>query len=162
MASRTFASWVEPIAAQQRETAAQVVELARSVSAEAWDRPSPIEGWSCKDVLAHLASNDDLRVILRAVIAREPVDPAFVLPGSADGRNAQNVAERRDRTGEELIAEFEAQEKEAQELLARLTDTDKDRRQKDLPMSLGEGLGGAEPGLHYEEHLEQLRTALEA
>ena len=41
MTSRTFASWVEPIAAQQRETAAQVVELVRPIPVEAWNRPKP-------------------------------------------------------------------------------------------------------------------------
>ena len=161
MTSRTFATWVEPIATRQQDTAAQIVELARSMPAEAWIRPSPLEGWTYKDLLAHLASNDDLRYLLSSVIAGERADPSRFVAGAADGLNARNVAERRDRTVEELITEFEAQEEATQDLLARLTEADADRRQEDVPLSLGEGLGWAEPGFHYREHLAQLRTALE-
>ena len=56
MASRSFAPWVEPVAARLREGRAEIVELARSVPPEAWSRPSPNPGWRCKDLLAHLGT----------------------------------------------------------------------------------------------------------
>ena len=162
MTSRTFASWVEHIAAQEGESAAWIVEVARSIPADAWGQPSPIEGWTYKDLLAHLASNDDLRYLLRSVIARERADPSRFVIGGAAALNARDVGERRERTVEELITEFEAQEEETQELLAGLTADDKDYRQEDIPWTLGQALRATEPAFHYQQHLEQLRTALEA
>ena len=63
---------------------------------------------------------------------------------------------------EELITEFEAREEGAQELFAQLADADKDFRQEFMPTTLGEGLRNAEPAFHYQQHLEQLRAAVEA
>lgn len=162
MTSRTLASWVAPVAAKERDTAAEIVALARSLPAAAWGRPSPLEGWTYKDVLAHLASNDDLRYLLQGVIAKERVDPARFVRGGADALNAREVAARRDRTVEQVIAEFEALEEEVQELLARLTDADQAYQQEDIPWNLAQAFGYAlnEPGFHYKQHLEQLRTAL--
>ena len=161
MVERTFASWVEPIAAKDRESRAQVVALARSLPGEAWERPSPVEEWMYREILAHLAAGNDknLQRILRAVVAREPVD-ASILTRDVDEQNARNVEERRGRSIEELIAEVEADAEELQELFPKLTDADKDLRQGDIPMSLGEGLSN-DPGGHFRTHIEQLRTALE-
>src|SRR3990172_8160338 len=52
--TRTFATWVEPYAAQLRENREQVIAFACSLPAEAWDRPSPLPGWTYKDLLAHI------------------------------------------------------------------------------------------------------------
>ena len=160
MTSRTFALWVEPIAAKNAAAAQEIVETAGSIPAEAWDQPSPLAGWSYKDVLAHVASNDDLRYLLTCVIAREWADPARFVIGGAAELNAREVAERRDRTVQDLISEFEAQESETQDLLAQLSDADSDYKQEDIPWSLGLALSAAEAGFHYKQHLEQLRAAL--
>ena len=158
---RTFASWVEPIAEQIRESRAQVVGVAHQILAELWRLPSPLRGWTNKDLLAHLASSDasDLHIVLRAIITRERVDPALL--SEPDARNARNVEERRGRSVEELIAELEADGEETQELLSQLGPGDENLRQDDIPMSLGEGLSN-DPGGHDREHLAQLRTALES
>ena len=70
------------------------------------------------------------------------------------------MAERRDRTVQELTSEFEAQETETQGLLAQLAEADSDYKQEDIPWSLGLALTAAEAGFHYKQHLEHLRTAL--
>lgn len=160
MTSRRFASWVEPVAAKNAAAAQQLVETVGSIPTGVWDQASPLDGWSYKDILAHLASNDDLRYLLKCVLAREWADPARFVPGGADELNAREVAERRDRTVQELTAEFEAQETETQDLLAQLTDADSDYKQEDIPWSLGLALTAAEAGFHYKQHLEHLRTAL--
>jgi uncharacterized protein (TIGR03083 family) len=157
MTERTFALWVEPIAAKLRESRAQVADLARSIPAEAWSQPSPLPGWTYKDLLAHLAPSEYLNTVLRAVLANELVDVSIF--AQVDARNAQQLEERRDRSVEELIAELEAGNSQTQELLSRLAEADESRRQADIPMSLGEGLRGFLE--HDPEHLAQLRTALE-
>lgn len=156
---RTFVSWVEPLAKRFREDKDEVVRFAREAPAQAWDKPSAIDGWSCKDLLAHLASNDDIRYILHSVIEKTPLDASRLVIGGAAQLNADNVAERRGRSVEELIAELEAHEEETQELLAELTGEDGERRQGDLPMSLGEGLASDALLGHYQEHLAQMRKA---
>ena len=161
MTSRTFASWVEPIAAKFRDDRDEVIRFTRSTPAEAWNRPSPLAGWTYKDLLGHLASNDDIRYIVRSVIAGERVDASRLVPGGATELNARNVAERRDRTIEELIAELEEMENETQELLSQLNEDHKDARQEGVPMSLGEGLASDALLGHYQEHLAQMRTAVE-
>ena len=161
MSARTFAPWVAPIAAQLREGRTQVLGFARSVPAEAWARPSPLEGWTCKDILAHLAGGNDgmVQKILRSVVAREPVDRS-VLATDTDAENARGVEERRGWSVEELIAELEADGQESQELLSRLTEADEDLRQDDLPLGLGEFLALVHAEDHDGLHLAQLRTAL--
>ncbi len=158
MTTRTFAPWVEPIAEQLRETRAQIVDVARSAPPDAWKKPSPNEGWTCKDLLAHLAVGDWLcQRVLRAVVANEPMDMASI--ADLDGRNERYRQERTERSAEELIAEVEAESKETQELLLGLTEADESRSQEDAPMKLGDYLRGF-PG-HNRQHLEELRTGLE-
>ena len=157
MTERTFALWVESIATKLRESRAQVTDLARSIPAEAWSRPSPLPGWTYKDLLAHLAPNEYLNPVLRAVVANEPLNASIF--ADVDARRAQQLEERRDRSVEELIAELEMGSEETQELLSHLTEADENRRQADIPISLTEGLRNFLE--HDHEHLAQLRTALE-
>ena len=161
MTERTFAAWLAPTAARLRESREELLELVRRLSPADWGRPTPNEGWTYKDILAHLASSDasDLHIVLRAVIARERVDPTLL--SDPDARNARNVEERRGRSVEELIAELEADGEETQQLLSQLRPGDENLRQDDIPMSLGEGLGN-DPGGHDREHLAHLRVALES
>ena len=96
-------------------------------------------------------------MVLRAVVANEPVDASIF--ANVDARNAEQVEERRDHSVDELIAELEAGSEKTQELLSRLTEADENRRQADIPISLGEGLGIFSD--HDQEHLPQLRAVLE-
>lgn len=158
MTERTFAPWVEPIAAQLRESRGQIAEVARAIPAEKWVESSPDPNWSYKDVLAHLATGDwVVQTVLGAVVANRPLDLAFL--DGLDGGNARLLAERAGRSVDELVAEALAEGEETQGLLAGLTEGDEERRQEGAPMSLAEYLR-LFPG-HERGHLADLHTALE-
>ena len=159
--TRTFAAWVEPVAAELRETRSQIARKANQIPDEVWALPSPLPEWSYKDLLAHLATGDWVcHVILRTIVANEVLDLATVanLDWVAQG-NAERLAERKERPARELIAEVRSHSEETQELLAQLTDADEERTQEGAPMTLGQYLKGF-PG-HDRDHLAQLETALQ-
>ena len=163
MTNRTFATWVEPIAEATRQSRSEVVSFARLLPSDAWRKSSPLDGWTHKDLLAHLAGGSGklFHGILRSVIAAEPLDPAILNRAEAiDSINAGEVANRRDRPVEELIGEIEADGETYDDLLSQLTEEQKDLRQDGFPMSLGEALAN-DPGGHFRVHVAQLRTALE-
>lgn len=159
--TRTFAAWVEPFAAGYREVRAELIGLARSLPSEAWLKASPLDGWTYKDMLAHLAGNTGRNAhrVLLDVLARRPLDLA-ALTSEVDATNARDVAERRARSVEELIAELEQEGDDWDDLLTRLRDEDKDYQPPGAPFSVSayfdQGAGG-----HDLAHMDQLRTALE-
>ncbi len=157
MENRRFASWVEPVAAELRETRAQIVETAHAVPADAWERPSPCDGWTYKDLLTHLAVGDwVLQGVLRLVTGSE----GRLVSGieEVDAGNAQRLAERRGSSVEELIDEVIAEGERSQELLAQLEAEHEPLKGRDAPMTLGEYLRGF-PG-HDRRHLDELRAAV--
>ena len=161
MTERTFAPWVEPIAAKLQESRTQIVEVARSMPVEAWMRLSPNQGWSYRDLLVHLAVGDWVsQTVLRAITTDQPLNIGEVasLDWVSQG-NAERLKERANHTIDELIAEVEAEGDETQELLARLAEADESRTQEGAPVNLGDYLRGF-PG-HDRTHLGELRTALE-
>ncbi len=160
MDDRTYASWVEPIAASDRESRIELLELVRTLSPADWKHPSPLPGWTLKDLLAHLAGGTgrNFQQILEAVVSRTLVDPAML--GEAEARNAQDVEDRKDMSIGELISEIQGEAEAIDLLLSKLTDEHKDLRQDNIPMSLGEGLS-QDPGGHYRTHLADFRKALE-
>ena len=159
MSDRTYASWVEPIATSDRESRIELLELVRTLSPADWERASPLPGWTLKDVLAHLAggTGKNFQQILEAVVSRTPVNPAML--GDADARNAQDVEDRKDMSVGELISEIVGEGDAIDLLLSKLTDGQKDLRQDNIPMSLGEGLS-QDPGGHYREHLAHFKKTL--
>jgi hypothetical protein len=161
--TRTFAAWVEPIAAQQEDHKSQVLAFARSQPADAWGRPCGGDGWTCKDVLAHIGkANDQLfQNVLREVIAGRHIDRA-VLDIDTDGDNERLVAERREWPIEQVIAEVEEAEEEILDLLSQLTEDHQGYRQDDPPFVLSGFVRLVEGESHALEHLAQLRTAMEA
>ncbi len=164
MTAKPFATWVEPIAAKDREVRAEFLAVARTLPADAWTNASPLPDWTYKDLLAHLAGDTGtwFRYILVTVLDGGRLDPKRVEDiSNADALNAHDVEERRGRSVGELLAEFEAGGEERQALMSRLTDAHEHLRQGEYPMSFGEFLG-SNPGGHVREHLAQLRTALEA
>ncbi len=162
MADRTFAGWVEPIAARHRRDDAQVLEFARSLPEEAWAQPSGLDGWTCKDVMAHIGKGNDqlYQQLLRRVIAGDKVDTAIFVEVDTDAENAAGVAERRSLSPAEVIAEFEEAGEEVLELLSSLTEEHEQLRQDDPPFILKGFLGMIEKESHSIEHLKQLQTAL--
>ena len=163
MTTRTFAAWVEPYAAKSRDDNAQVLGFARALHADAWERPSGLEGWMVKDVLAHIGKGNDqlFQKLLCQVIAGGPVDTAIFRDVDTDGENARGVEERRGHTPDELIAELEEAGEEIQDLLSQLTEEHEHLRQEDPPFIFKGFLGMVEKESHSLEHLTQLRTALE-
>ena len=133
------------------------MDFARSIPLAAWSRPSPNPGWTCKELLAHLATGDwAFQSGLRVVIAKQRLDIAQF--GNVNEVNARFVGERSGRSIEELIAEVEAEAEETQELLTKLKEDDERHMPDNAPMSLGEYLRLFPE--HDRTHLEQMRTAL--
>ena len=167
MTERTYAMWVEPIAERDRSGRTELIAYARAVPTDAWETPSEVPGWTCKDVLAHIAGDTGkwFSHMLHAALDGEQFDPKRAGPGvDMDAINARDVEERRDRTAAQLIAEIEADGEGHDELLSRLTDEHQDFRLADYMMTFGELLSGNPAGNHGGhdlEHLEQLRQALE-
>ncbi len=162
MTNRAFTSWVEPVATRMRASGARVLEYARAVPADAWATPSPLEGWSCKDVLAHIGKANDqmFQAILREVIAGRNLDRS-IFAVDTDGDNERLVEERRDRPVAEIIAEVEEADEEVQELLSQLTDEAEDYRQDDPPFIFSGFMRLVHDEDHDGEHLAQIRAALE-
>ena len=159
MTTRTFAPWVEQPAVALRESRSEIVRTARKLLPDHWSMPSPLEGWTYRDLLAHLAAGDWVcQSILSAAVAGRPADLSIL--NQLDERNEQLRREREGRSIEELIAEVESEGEETQELLAQLTDEDQHRTQEGAPMTLGQYLCDAFPG-HDRAHLAQLKTALD-
>ena len=163
MTDRTFAPWVTPFAAKQRDDKAQVLAFARALPADAWERPSGLDGWMVKDVLAHIGKGNDqlFQKLLRQVVAGGPVDTAIFRDVDTDGENARGVEERRGHTPEELIAELKEAADEIQDLLSQLTEEHEHLRQEDPPFIFKGFLGMVEKESHSLEHLAQIRAALE-
>ena len=160
MTERSYCDWVKPIAEADRESREELLTLARKLRPDDWQRPSGLEGWTLKDLLAHLAggTGKNFQTVLECVLDRRPVDPAVL--GAPDERNRQDVEERRDHTVAELIMEIEHEGAAVDLLLSRLTPEHEHLRQDNIPMSLGEGLS-QNPGGHFREHLEHFKAALE-
>jgi uncharacterized protein (TIGR03083 family) len=162
MTTRTYASWVEPIAAETLGGAEELLAFVRAQPADFWERPSALEGWTRKDLLAHLAG-DTGKVsssAMRAAVTGEPfADPPDFKDGG-DARNASDVAERRGRSVGELIEEIAADRREWGELMSQLKDGDDGARWEGFPLTLGQYLRICAP--HDREHLEHIRAALEA
>jgi len=151
---------VAPGAEQLRQSRTEIARAARQLLPEHWSMPSPLEGWSYKDLLAHLATGDWVFLtVLRAVTTNERLDLAKINLDYVNAGNARLLEERKERPVAELIGEVEAEGEKTQELLAKLTDADENRTQEGAPMSLADGVRQF-PG-HDRDHLAQLKTALD-
>src|SRR5919204_1719296 len=92
--------------ASRREFAAAV----RSVPAERWPEGRYEEGWTAKDILAHLASIEwtyPKLLLLAAQPTTEDRDAEKRLRGGIGGYNQRHVEKRRDNSVGELLEEFE-------------------------------------------------------
>lgn len=161
MEQRDFASWVRPIAEVLWRDHRELREFARAMPEDAWRRESVVEGWTCKHILAHLAGGNDqmVQAVLRKVIVREPLD-AGILTVDTDAENERRVAERMAWPVARLLDELDAGEEEMQDLLAQLTEDDRDYRGGGFSITLGEFLGAVAEERHDMLHLEQLRKSV--
>ncbi len=88
-----------------------------SVPDDAWDEPSPEPGWTRRDVLAHIASNE-LRVHARLRSAVGRGDEAELKAiNDIDGWNQREVEARRGRSVPELVDELATHRRETLRLL---------------------------------------------
>ncbi len=155
MAVRTFAPWVEPIAAELRQLRAEVAEFARSAPPDFWAKPSPNYGWTNKELLAHIATS---HWVMQGLLAASLEGKPFRFYGPDEG-NAERVAVRREASVRELVAEVEAEGEESDQLLARLTPEHEHFRPEGAPRAIGEILRGF-PN-HDSHHLRQLHEDME-
>ncbi len=162
MTERTYAGWVEPIAARNREDDAQVLAFARSIPEEAWAWPSGLNGWTCKDIMAHIGNGNDqlFQQLLRQVIAGDKVDTEIFRTVDTDGENATGIAERSSLSPAEVIAEFEEAGEEVLDLLAGLTAEHEHYQQDDPPFILKGFMDLIGKESHSIEHLKQMKAAL--
>jgi uncharacterized protein (TIGR03083 family) len=158
LTARTFAAWVRPVAEHLAADRQRVVDFARAAPPEVWAQPSAVDGWTNKDLLAHLAGGNDqmLQTILRAVTSHTALDPAALDPDT-DAENDARIAERRSWTIDALITELERDGEEMQSLLAQLTDDDAGVRPGNAKWTLGQLLGIVERERHDREHLVQMQ-----
>lgn len=134
---------------------AAFLEAAREAEALGgdWARPSPLEGWSAKDVLAHVSSS--VAALPAVLDARGEPPPGSGSQFDPDRWNAAMVRRRAERSVEELIDELRAA---AEQLDVLLVDEDLARpvaAGPDAGRPAGEALRIAAG--HALEHLRQLR-----
>lgn len=156
MKSRAFQPWVEPIAAELRKSRSEIAAFACSAPAGLWTKASPNQGWTNKDLLAHLATG---HWVIQSGVCALVTGERFQFD-SPDAGNAERVAERRSWLVSALAAEVEAEGEKTQELLAQLTGAHEDSRREGAPSTFGENLRTF-PNHEY-HHLAQLRAGLEA
>jgi len=157
MASRKFAAWVEPLAASYRESRADLVQLARTLTDEQLSRPTGDEGWSVRKEVTHIAASDpDFLKTLNAIL--DGGTPDLDIFTDIDARNARNLERWKNRSMEEMTGELESNGQALQDLLARLTADDKARQPEGLPFPLGFLINGY--GQHGPYHLGQIRQAI--
>jgi len=135
------------------------IELASIVRAlhGDWTAPAPgYEGWTCRDLLAHLSSTSaSLPAVASSVTGlKDPNAPPF----DSDRWNASQVRRRADKESQELIDEYDAGTTRLVAVLSDLT--------FDTPVTIGPyagvSLGEAMEEMleHQRHHLSDLQGAL--
>lgn len=106
----------EELAAAHRDLRA----LLDTVQGDEWDRPTPNEGWTVKDTLAHLCTGESGNLLIaRRVLHGEAVPVAGF---DLNRWNQRQVEKRRDKTPEELWQELDAARAETLAFLDALTE----------------------------------------
>jgi hypothetical protein len=107
---------------ERRALARDFENLAASLSPERLARPTENPGWSCRDLIAHLATGDwVMQRVVRAALAG--TDLSGGLPGvDVEAGNEERIAANRGRTVAEVLADLHAQRAETERLWGELTD----------------------------------------
>src|SRR5438067_7957892 len=93
-----------------RDSARTFLEAARAVPADRWNEGCYEEGWTAKDILAHVASQEWTfpKVLLLAEQGpAEAPPPEKHFRGGLGDYNQRQVAKRADSSVDDLVAEFE-------------------------------------------------------
>jgi hypothetical protein len=160
MTMRSFVEWIRPVAAALCDDRDSLMAFVDSAVADFWDQPSSVDGWTNKDILAHLAGGNDqlVQTLLRAVTAGETPDPTSLAPDT-DAENAIRISERRAWTIDQLKAELQRGNDEVLGWLSQLRDDHRELRPEGLGMTLGKFFRIVQEEHHDLIHLEQLRTS---
>lgn len=148
-----------------RESRIEVRRTAEKFLPELWTMPSPLEGWTYKDLLAHLASGEWVfQTMLRDVLGIEKGLPKQATMEYVNDGNAQRLAERSETSVEALITEIETAGETTQELLSGLSDANDPtavvwHRPNGDPVTLEQWITGFPQ--HDVSHGAQLKTALD-
>jgi hypothetical protein len=139
----------------------QTLYVIYSVDPVFWERPSPVPGWSYRQLLAHVSVGDwVLQAHLRHIIEHGSVAPW----PDIDAGNAERVAERAHSTYERLTEDYHSMRHETLRLLSQLEPAHLELRisfwWEPAPNehSVLEYLAGFH--LHDRAHREQLRGAM--
>src|SRR5437899_12983226 len=100
----------EQLLDNMRASGRELVAAVREVPAERWPEGCYEEGWTAKDILAHLASIEwtfPKILLLAEQPAPEARDGEKAFRDGLGGYNQRQVAKRADATVEELVEEFE-------------------------------------------------------
>lgn len=134
-----------------------------SVPDDVWDEPSSDPGWTHRDVLAHIASNE-IRVHVRLRSVSAQADEAELKAiNDIDGWNQRQVETRRGRSVPDLVDELGTHRRETLRLLAAFRP-----EHLSTPITLADGATCNVPEYtemfthHVSEHAAQLAAASHA
>lgn len=96
---------LEP-AAEHRLVAGRFADVARAASADDWDRPAPVAGWTARDVVRHLVEWLPGLLESGAGIRLAPADPATLdaHPAAAWEARAHDVQALLDDPGDRVVS----------------------------------------------------------
>ena len=128
--------------------------------------PSPLEGWTCRDVLAHLAGDTGkwFANILRSVLVDQPLDvERFGPQADPDVFNTPDIDARRNNTIKQLMTEIESDGRTHDEMLSSLTEDHEHHLLAHYSYSLSEFLSSREAGNrggHDRQHMADIQAGL--
>jgi uncharacterized protein (TIGR03084 family) len=102
---------VEEILVALGEQHAELRSLCDGLDAEAWDRPSPCDGWSVSDVVLHMAQTDEMALASldgRMASWLESVASGWAAAGNVDDGAGALVAGQRGAPGAEVYERWRA------------------------------------------------------
>lgn len=147
------------IAAALTATRDQLRAITDGLKEEDWQRPTPNEGWTLKDVLLHLSSSEPGLVGMARRILND--EETAVAGFDINRYNQRQVEKRRERSNSELLADLATGRQETLALLAELSEAQLDKQ--------GRRTTGEETTLekvlyqitgHSQTHLDDVRRAL--
>ena len=98
-----------------------VLQTIADLPADAWEMPGACGVWSCKDIIAHLASFEHLLLdILATFLGNDPTPSLDQFRDPSSDFNDAQVALRKDNTVGEIVAEYSDICAQTMELIGRL------------------------------------------
>lgn len=136
-----------------------LLQLAGGLAAADWQRPAYAEGWTVRDILAHLTAAEpgNITIARRILNGEEGFVPEFDL----NRWNARQVAKRQERTVPELLNDVAEARQETLHLLDSLTEEDlsKQGRRTTGEITTVEGVF-YQIARHERAHTEDMRRAV--